>query len=301
MRSTTSSATSTSTRPCSSLRIEPSGPGTPFSRFAWARRLPSRSTSASTQRRISRSRWAGFGSRASRHASTARAIGPGSLRRDLAADRHPLVHEGGGADAPALPHFTDAHRVGHDGIGEEHLVEARRAGHAPDAAHLDAGLVHVDDERGETLVLRRVGIGARQQQAVARHVRLRRPDLRAVHDPLVAVAHRAGREPGDVGAGARLAEQLAPDLLGGEDRAQEPLLLFAGAARDERGAAHADAHGVADPRVATPGRVERFVDDLLQRGLGVESAEAHRVVHARQAGVELRAEERGLVVVARVR
>ena len=38
----------------------------------------------------------------------------------------------------------------------------------------------------------------------------------------------AGRQAGDVGAGARLAEQLAPDLLGGEDRAEEPLLLLVG-------------------------------------------------------------------------
>ena len=73
-----------------------------------------------------------------------------------------------------------------------------------------------------------------------------------------------GREPGDVGSRAGFAEQLAPDLLGGEDRAQEPLLLLARAAGDDRRAAHADAHRVADPRVATAGALERLVDDLLQ-------------------------------------
>ncbi len=114
-------------------------------------------------------------------------------------------------------------------------------------------------------MLRRVGVGAREQQPVARLVRLRRPDLRAVHDPLVAVADGAGRQAGDVGTGAGLAEELAPDLLGGEDRPQEALLLLARAAGDDRRAAHADAHGVADPRVATAGRFERLVDDLLQR------------------------------------
>ena len=82
-------------------------------------------------------------------------------------------------------------------------------------------------------------------------VRRRRPDLLAVHDPLVAVALGAGGEPGDVGAGARLAEQLAPDLLGREDRPEEAVALLLGAAHDDRGPAHADAHGVAHPRVAS--------------------------------------------------
>jgi hypothetical protein len=49
----------------------------------------------------------------------------------------------------------------------------------------------------------------------------RRPHLLAVDDPLVAVAHGAGGETGDVGAGAGLAEQLAPDVLAGEDAPQQ--------------------------------------------------------------------------------
>ena len=56
--------------------------------------------------------------------------------------------------------------------------------------------------------------------------------------------------------------------------------------------------GLRDPPVPASGRLERLVDDLLQRRLGVEAAVADRVVHAGQPGVELRAEERGHVVVA---
>ena len=48
----------------------------------------------------------------------------------------------------------------------------------------------------------------------------RRPDLLAVDHALVAVAHGAGAEVGQVAAGAGLAEQLAPDLLAAEQRAR---------------------------------------------------------------------------------
>ena len=46
-----------------------------------------------------------------------------------------------------------------------------------------------------------------------RDVRERGPHLLAVDDPLVAVADRARRQAGDVGARAGLAEHLAPDLF----------------------------------------------------------------------------------------
>ena len=62
-----------------SLRMEPSGPGTPFSRRAWARMFPSRRTSASIHRRASRSR--PTGSRRSAPAQTSRACAIGPLPR----------------------------------------------------------------------------------------------------------------------------------------------------------------------------------------------------------------------------
>ena len=45
----------------------------------------------------------------------------------------------------------------------------------------------------------------------------RRPHLLAVDDPLVAVLDRRGLQAGEVGAGAGLAEELAPGLLAGDD------------------------------------------------------------------------------------
>ena len=61
------------------------------------------------------------------------------------------------------------------------------------------------------------------EHAAVGEVRERVPHLLAVDDPLVAVAHRAGREAGEVGTRARLGEQLAPDLFAGEHRAQRAL------------------------------------------------------------------------------
>ena len=87
--------------------------------------------------------------------------------------------------SPGLPSISD---VGDAGVGEVHLVELGLAGHLAQRPDLDAGSVHVDDERGEAGVLHGLGIGAHDEQAPARQVGERRPHLLAVDDPLVAVA-----------------------------------------------------------------------------------------------------------------
>ena len=79
-------------------------------------------------------------------------------------------------------------------------------------------------------------------------VRPRGPHLLAGHDPLVAVAHRAGRERREVGARARLAEQLAPLLLVAHDRREEAPLLLLGAVREQR------RRGVVEPERVERGR-----------------------------------------------
>ena len=118
---------------------------------------------------------------------------------------------------------------------EEHLVEHGVAGHLAQRPHLDAGLVHVDREPGDALVLRRVGIGAGEQHAHVGGLAQRGPHLLAVDDPLVAVADGPRREAGEVGAGARLAEELAPRPLARDDVADVGVDLLAGAVgRDRR-------------------------------------------------------------------
>ena len=69
------------------------------------------------------------------------------------------------ATRPAVVHLADAGVVADDGVGEEHLAEHRVAGHLAQRADLDAGLVHVEREPGDALVLRRRRIGAGEQHA----------------------------------------------------------------------------------------------------------------------------------------
>ena len=82
------------------------------------------------------------------------------------------------------------------------------------------GRLHVDHEAGEALVLGLVGVGAADDLADVAVLGARGPHLLAVDDPLVAVALGPGLQAGEVGAGARLAEQLAGDDVAAVHRRQ---------------------------------------------------------------------------------
>ncbi len=86
-----------------------------------------------------------------------------------------------------------------------------------------------------------IGIGTGDQDGPPRLVGHRRPHLLAVDDPVTVagarvLAYRPGRQAGEVGAGARLAEELAPDLLAGPQRTQPALALLVGAVAQDRSA-----------------------------------------------------------------
>ena len=139
--------------------------------------------------------------------------------------------QGGHRHPPALAHLADPIGVGHPHLGEVHLVELGLAGHLAQRPHLHARRVHVQGEVGQPLVLGGVGIGAGHEHAPVGDVGQRVPHLLAGDDPLVAVADGPAGQAGQVRAGARLAEELAPRLLAGEGPAQQA----AGAARRCRG------------------------------------------------------------------
>ena len=115
-------------------------------------------------------------------------------QRALARQRHPLVAERDLGEPPPVVLVADDVGGGHAHVGEEHLVELVRAGHLHDRAHLDARACAC---RATKYVMpscaRRVGVGPRDEDAELRDVRERGPDLLAVHDVLVAVAHGSGR------------------------------------------------------------------------------------------------------------
>ena len=117
------------------------------------------------------------------------------------------------------------------------------------------------------------GVGAGETDREVRDVRPRGPDLLAVEDPLLAVAHRAGGERRQIRSRARLAEELAPLLRGCDDRRQEPQPLLLGAVREERG------RGAVEPERVEPAEVVRRELGLGGTGLRrrqVEAAVRHR-------------------------
>jgi len=159
-----------------------------------------------------------------------------------------LMGQRGHGDAPAGARGADQVRCRHAGVGQEHLVERGMEVHLPQRAGLDAGLVHREHEVADAAVLRHVPIGARQEHPVVGVVGARAPQLLTVDDPLLTVALRPRREPGEVRAVARLAEQLAPRVLARDRPRQQSALELVGAVGEQRrrGEAHPGSQGRAD-------------------------------------------------------
>ena len=198
------------------------------------RRTVSRSTSCCIHMRHDRRRAApGCRRRAPGRAPSAQSIGR-LAREAAAADRHPLVHQGGERDPPAVADVADAVRVRDADVGEVDLVELGLAGHLAQRSHVDAGRVHVGDEVGEAAVLRHVGVGPGDEQSPAaprgrgwsrpsgRSRSTRRRRGRAVVERLATSEPAPG-----------LGEQLAPHLFAGEQRPQ-PLRLAGRRCRGRR-------------------------------------------------------------------
>ena len=114
-------------------------------------------------------------------------------------------------------------------------------------------------------MLRCVGIGAGQQEAVVGVVALSGPDLLPVDDPLVTIEHGTGLQRRQVGARVRLAEALAPARLALQDRGQELLLLFLSAPLQDRRADERVAEEVGPQRCLGPRELLRQ-HDTLHRG-----------------------------------
>ena len=140
----------------------------------------------------------------------------------------------------------------------------------------------------------RSGFGAGQQQSPAGAVREAGPDLLSVDHPVVAVGHRRGGQPGQVGPGARLGEQLAPEVLGAGQWPQPgPLeLVVLGVLPDGR-RGHAVTHRVEPERHRAAGALQDPVGDGLQSAGHPESALALGEVHPGQARVVAGAEVLG--------
>src|SRR5581483_4225339 len=132
-------------------------------------------------------------------------------------------------------------------------------------------------EVGDATVLRRIGVRAGEHMDPVGVLGVARPDLLAVDDEVVAVGHGAGLQAGEVGAGARLGEALAPEHVGACDRRQEALLLLLVAVHHDAGADHVD------PLPAAAGRAvigallaEDHLADVAGAGAAVLFGPGHR-------------------------
>jgi hypothetical protein len=110
---------------------------------------------------------------------------------DDALDAERLEVERGRRHVPAAVQFAHQVLARDADVVHEHLVEVVGAEHVREPADRDAGRLHVHQEVGDAAVLRRIGVGASEKDAVVRAVRVRRPDLLAVDHEVVAVLHRA--------------------------------------------------------------------------------------------------------------
>ena len=84
--------------------------------------------------------------------------------------------------------------------------------------HLDARAVHVDEEGGDAPVGRLRGPGAGQEDAALGVLGQAGPDLLARDPPHVAVPGGPAGQRGQVAAGPRLGEPLAPGLVAASSR-----------------------------------------------------------------------------------
>ena len=166
-----------------------------------------------------------------------------ALRPDPVGHRHPLQRERLDRHLPPAVHGAQARLVTEDDVVEEHLVEPGIAGHVAQRPHLHARGAHVDEEHREPAVLGHPGVGAREQQPEVGVLGVGGPDLLAVDPPVVPIAHGRRAQGREVRPRVRLGEQLAPDLVGPQQRPDESLLLRRRAGREDRRPAHAHGDG----------------------------------------------------------
>ncbi|SKX83721.1 Uncharacterised protein [Mycobacteroides abscessus subsp. abscessus] len=182
--------------------------------------------------------------------------------------RHTFVGECRTSQPPAAVDLTDHALVGHEHVVEKNLVEVGLTRQLAQWSDVDARRRHVDQEVGDPLVFRRLGIRARETDPPLRVVRLRGPDLLPCQTPTALDANSPGAQRRKVGACLGFAEQLAPDDVADEGRMHETCVLLGCSVREDRRDRPCPDHevGTFDARA-----FELGVDEQLQRGVGAET------------------------------
>src|SRR6266403_136461 len=147
--------------------------------------------------------------------------------------RPAFVREDAHRDLPAGAERAHHHLGRHAHVLEEDLRELRVARDLPQGAHADPRAPHVDQEEADAMVLRRLGLGAAEEEAPVGDVGVAGPHLLAVHDEAVAPALAARAERAQVRAGAGLREALAPEVLARKQPGEEATALRLGAVAED--------------------------------------------------------------------
>ena len=137
------------------------------------------------------------------------------------------------------------------------------------------GRAHVDQQEADALLLLHRRVGAHQTEDHVGVLSERGPGLLAIHDEVVVLAHRAGLDRREVGAGAGLRVALAPPVLLREDPREVMRLLRRAAERHDHRRDHVQAERD-EPRPA--GRGALFVEDVGLHRRPVEAAVLPRPV-----------------------
>ena len=128
-------------------------------------------------------------------------------------------------DRPAVVHRADEVLLRHFDVVEERLAERRRAADQTDRRRGDAGRLHIEQQEADAFVLRHVEVGAHETEDPIRFVGVRRPDLRAVHEVIVAHVFGARAQAGEIRTGARFRVTLTPADFAAHDLRQVLELL----------------------------------------------------------------------------
>ena len=189
---------------------------------------------------------------------------------ELAGIGAPLHVEGGLRHPPAVAGLADDLVVSYEHVVEEDLVEVGLVGDLSQGADVDPVGVHVDHEGGDAPVLGSIGVGAGQAQAPVGELGVGGPHLLAAEPPAAVGGGGPGGEGGQVAAGVGLAEQLAEQLFGGEDRREPALFLLVGAVGQDGGADQVNADAADQLRGSGPGQL--FLDDVVVHWAGASAA-----------------------------
>ena len=175
----------------------------------------------------------------------------------------------------------------HEHLVEEHLVELRLSGHLDQRPDVDARRFHVDDEIRDAPMPGGVRVRTGETDPPPRVTRVARPYLLSAEQPAVVHGFGASRQRREVAPRSGLAEQLAPDLLGGEDPGKPPPALLVRPVREQGGSGEVDADPV--DRLGGASACVLHVEDRDLDGRGAASSVLGRPVDADPAsGRQLR-------------